>query len=105
MDNKLIELIAEYLAGEISEQKQNELDVLVKETGTDLNALLEIYHNLSGINVPEASSNMDDTFYNMLQKEKRALSNKNSFFTHLKVKLMELVSMPAVPRFRNPDLS
>lgn len=98
MNNQLKELIAEYLAGELSEKEQKVLDKLVKQTGTDLDALIEVYHNLTGIIVPEASNKMDDAFYSMLQKEKLALSNKNSFFTHIKVKLMELVSMPAVPR-------
>ena len=98
MDNKLKELIAEYLAGELSEKKQKELDVLVKETGTDLNALLEIYHSLSALDVPEASTKMDDAFYNMLHKGKRALFNKKSQFAYVKEKILEFITMPAVPR-------
>jgi len=98
MNNKLKELIAEHLAGYLSEQKQKELDILLKETGTDLNALIEIYQNLSHFDVPEPGNKMDDAFYSMLQKEKLVLLNKKSYFIYFKAKLMELVSVPAVPR-------
>jgi len=98
MEDKLKELIAEYLAGELSEKRQIELDILVKQSGTDLNALLEIYENLSAIDIPESSTKMDVTFYDMLQTEKRALLNKKSYFTSVKKKIMELIALTAVPR-------
>ncbi|OQY01398.1 MAG: hypothetical protein B6I20_07715 [Bacteroidetes bacterium 4572_117] len=98
MDNKLKELIAEYLSGELSEKQQKELDVLVGKTGTDLDALLDIYKNLAGFDVPEPSNKMDDAFYTMLRKEKLTLSNKISYFSYLKTKIQELFEMPAVPR-------
>ncbi len=98
MDNKLKELIAEYLADELSEENRIKLDVLVKQSGTDLNALLEIYENLSTIDVPEASNKMDDAFYSMLQTEKRALLDKKSYFISIKEKIVEFIAMPTVPR-------
>lgn len=74
-ENKIKELIAEYLKGDLEESKRLELENNLNEIGfeiDDLNDLEQIYEQLGEISIPEHSKQMDEKFYSMLESEKKA---------------------------------
>ena len=77
--NKLEELIADYLDGDLSQQKKEELKTILKDNGYKLNELSElenIYKQLDELQVPEPSEKMDENFYDMLELTKQEIRAK-----------------------------
>ncbi len=73
-ENKIKELIAEYLKGDLEESDKLELENNLSKIGFDtnnLNELEQIYAQLSEIPIPEPGKQMDDKFYSMLESEKK----------------------------------
>ena len=91
---KLEELVAEYLNGDMSPQQKEEFKKILKQNGFALNELLELenlFNQLDDFEVPEPSEKMDEYFYSLLeefkekeqksdQKKENAVSFFQSFF-------------------------
>ncbi|MBI9038183.1 MAG: HEAT repeat domain-containing protein [Bacteroidales bacterium] len=73
-ENKIKELIAEYLKGDLEKSKRLDLENNLNEIGFDLeglNDLEKIYQQIGEIPIPETSKQMDEKFYSMLENEKK----------------------------------
>ena len=73
-DNKIKELIADYLKGDLDKSKRFELENNLNKIGfdiKDLSELEQIYQEIGEIPIPEPGKRMDEKFYSMLENEKK----------------------------------
>jgi len=80
------ELILEYLENRIEKDRKKEIEIILKEAGYNLNELEDlkyVQNNLEEITIPEPSENMDNNFYQMLEKQKRHSSIPLLLFKNL----------------------
>lgn len=92
------QLIAEFLSGEISDQRMQELEQMAKQEGIDLDEFVNIYRQLDVFDVPETSSQMDENFYKMLKEQKERIENQSNKWILYWNYFVEALTFPKVPR-------
>lgn len=97
-DEQIKELIAEYLTAEISEENLKKLEEIAEEKEIQLSDLVEMYQQLDKIDVPEHSQQMDNNFYEMLNKEKAIISRKTNRWSKFWEQIIQIITVPQVPK-------
>jgi HEAT repeat protein len=96
MNDKYEELIAEYLNGELDENKKAEVEALIASGEIDMidfKAMEQLHNELEMVSTPEPSSELSNKFYAMLEDEKAEL--KPVFNLSEKINaLFEALTMP-----------
>lgn len=80
MEEKHEDLMLEYIEGDLSPAREQELELLLAERGfepEELRRLRRIYSSLGELPVPEPGDAMTDGFYAMLETEKKRLAAKD----------------------------
>ena len=79
-EEKHMDLLLEYITGDLSPARKRELELLLAERGfepDELRRLSEIYSSLGELPVPEPGEALSDGFYAMLETEKKRLETKD----------------------------
>ncbi len=79
---RYIELVADYLAGKLSQQEKEELTTYIQQgliSEEEIKGLEKIYRQLGEVSMLEPSEKMRAAFYKSLEKQKRSQANGSVF--------------------------
>jgi hypothetical protein len=98
LDDKIKELIAEYLNSEISEENLEKLEQLADKEDLPLADFVQTFQQLDEIEAGEPGGQMDENFYSMLEAQKEKIAEKENRWGRLSEQLIRILSVPQVPR-------